>query len=146
MSVYTVNLWCRFRKLCEKIGTDVGPRDSRNCLQTNYVSGSDWSGISHTRRNWSKYTTVSWRQNGQSGLDVLDSTDFTAVYHSFFIQCSITLNETNITHTTELYHYRSYLEILLTYCIDVSNAFWCLDRVTSSHATRPKPIPRTRDS
>jgi len=66
----------------------------------------------------------------------LDSTDFTAtannLLHSLFTQCSITLNGTTITPTSDLYQYRSYLETLLTYGRDAStshltNSFWYLD-------------------
>jgi len=64
----------------------------------------------------------------------LDSTVFTALahfitlYHSFFSHFSTTLNETNITQATELFPYLSYLETILTYCTDVANGFWYMDR------------------
>jgi hypothetical protein len=66
----------------------------------------------------------------------LDATDYTAVtknfLHSIFSQCSIALNGVTITPAAELYHYRAYLEILLTYGRDaatshLTNTFWCLD-------------------
>jgi hypothetical protein len=66
----------------------------------------------------------------------LDTTDFTAtaknLLHSLFTQCSITLNGTTITPTSDLYQYRSYLKTLLTYGRDVAtshltNSFWYLD-------------------
>ena len=48
----------------------------------------------------------------------LESTDFNAtannLLHSLLTQCSITLNGTTITPTSDLYQYRSYLETLLT--------------------------------
>jgi hypothetical protein len=54
-----------------------------------------------------------------NGTD-LDATDFTAgtnnLLHSLFSQCSV-----NITPATELYHYRAYLETLLTYGSDAAN-------------------------
>jgi hypothetical protein len=70
-----------------------------------------------------------------SDVKDLDSTDFTAtannLLHSLFTQCSITLNWTTITPTSELYQYRSYLETLLTYGRDaatshLTNSFWYL--------------------
>jgi len=61
----------------------------------------------------------------------LDNNDFTAVtknfFHSLFSQCNVTLKFVPITQSGELYQYRSYLEILLTY---------------GSHA--PLHIPQTR--
>jgi hypothetical protein len=72
---------------------------------------------------------------GVDGKD-LDATDFTArtnnFLHSVFNQCSISLNEVNITPASELYSYRSYLEALLTYGSDaansnLTNAYWYLD-------------------
>jgi hypothetical protein len=66
----------------------------------------------------------------------LDSTDFTAkannLLQSLFTQCSITLNGTTITITSDLYQYRSYLETLLTYGRDaatshLTNGLWYLD-------------------
>ena len=70
--------------------------------------------------------------NGKS----LEETDYIAVtnnfLHSLFSQCSLTLNGTTITKTTELYQYRSYLETLLTYGSDaatshLTNGFWYLE-------------------
>jgi len=66
----------------------------------------------------------------------LDETDHTRVtnnfLHYFFTQCSLTLNGTTITQTTELYPYRSYLETLLIYGSDaaaahLTKAFWYVD-------------------
>ena len=66
----------------------------------------------------------------------LKETDYTAVtnnfLHSLFSQCSLTLNGTTITQTTDLYQYRSYLETLLTYGSDAANShltngFWYLN-------------------
>jgi hypothetical protein len=63
----------------------------------------------------------------------LDAKDHTAgtnnFLHSFFSQCSISLNGVAGTSTTELYHYRSYIETLLTYRSDaasthLTNANW----------------------
>jgi len=63
----------------------------------------------------------------------LEETDHTGVinnfFHLLFSQCSLTLNGTTITSTTELYQYRSYLETLLTYGSDavashLTNGFW----------------------
>ena len=65
-----------------------------------------------------------------------DNTDFTGVInnllHSLFSQCSITLNGTSVTPSKDLYHYRSYLETLLTYGNDaarthLTNCFWYVD-------------------
>jgi len=72
---------------------------------------------------------------GADGKDV-DASDFTAGTNNFlnslFSQCSISLNGVNITPTSELYPYRSYLETLLSYGSDASNshltnAYWYLD-------------------
>jgi hypothetical protein len=69
------------------------------------------------------------------GKDLV-ATDFTAgtnnFLHSLFSQCSISLNGVNITPTTDLYHYRAYLQNLLTYGSDaanthLTNAFWYID-------------------
>jgi len=66
----------------------------------------------------------------------LDSTNFTVtannLLNSLFTQCLITLNGTTITHTSDLYQYRSYLERLLTYGRDaatshLTNSFWYPD-------------------
>ena len=65
-----------------------------------------------------------------------DNTDFTGVVnsllHSLFSQCSITLNGTSVTPWKDLYHYRSYLETLLTYGTDaaktyLTTGFWYVD-------------------
>ena len=67
---------------------------------------------------------------------VLDEKDFTAVnnnfLHSLFSQCTVSLNGTTITQSTELYNYRSLLETLLTYGNDAAtkhlrNAMWIMD-------------------
>ena len=54
----------------------------------------------------------------------LEDTDYTAetnnFLHSLFSECSLTLNGTTITQTTDLYQYRSYLETLLTYGSDAA--------------------------
>jgi hypothetical protein len=72
---------------------------------------------------------------GADGKD-LDASDFTVGTNTFlnslFSRCSISLNGVNITPTSELYHYHSYLETLLTYGSDASNshlknAYWYLD-------------------
>jgi hypothetical protein len=72
---------------------------------------------------------------GADGKD-LDVSDFTAGTNNFlnslFSQCSISLNGVNITPSSELYPYRSFLETLLTYGSDASNshlknAYWYLD-------------------
>jgi hypothetical protein len=64
---------------------------------------------------------------------VLDETDYTAVVnnmlHSLFDQCNISLNNTLITHSSDIYQYRSSLEKLLTYGSDaaethLTNAYW----------------------
>jgi len=51
-------------------------------------------------------------------------TDYTTginnLLHSFFSQCSISLNGTKITQDTYLYNYRAYLETLLTYGSDAA--------------------------
>ena len=65
-----------------------------------------------------------------------DNTDFTGVVnnllHSLFSQCSITLNGTSVTPSKDLYHYRSYLETLLTYGTHaakthLTTSFWYVD-------------------
>jgi hypothetical protein len=69
------------------------------------------------------------------GTDLGDA-DFTAgtnnFLHSLFSQCSIALNGVNITPAADLYHYRAYLETLLTYGTDaakthLTNAYWYID-------------------
>jgi hypothetical protein len=68
------------------------------------------------------------------GSDLYDK-DLTAVMIMFlyllFSQCSVTLNGVTATQATEIYHYRIYHEILLTYDSDTSashltNAYWYL--------------------
>ena len=65
-----------------------------------------------------------------------DNTDYTGVVnnllHSHFSQCSITLNGTSMTPSKDFYHYRSYLETLLTYGTDaarthLTTGFWYVD-------------------
>jgi len=60
---------------------------------------------------------------GADGKD-LDASDFTAGTNNFlnslFSQCSIFLNEVNITPASELYHYRSYLETHQNYGSDAA--------------------------
>ena len=67
----------------------------------------------------------------------MDNKDFTAVnnnfLHSLFSQCNIKLNNVPITQSDDLYHYRSYLETILTYGSDagashLTNSFWYLDQ------------------
>ena len=59
-----------------------------------------------------------------SGTGRIWMPDFTAVgknfLHSLFSQCSITLNGVTITQASEIYHYSSYLETLLTYGSDAA--------------------------
>ena len=78
---------------------------------------------------------VRGKLTAQDGKD-LDATDFTGVtnnlLHSLFSQCSITLNGTSITQSTDLYQYRAYLETLLTYGTDaatshLTNTYWYVD-------------------
>jgi hypothetical protein len=66
----------------------------------------------------------------------LGDKDFTSVtnnfLHSLFSQCTVSLNGTTITQSTELYNYHSLLETLLTYGNDaatthLTNAMWILD-------------------
>jgi len=67
---------------------------------------------------------------------VLDEKDFTAVtnnfLHSLFRQCTVSLNVTMITQSSEPYIYRYLLETLLTYGNDAAtthlkNAMWIMD-------------------
>ena len=67
-----------------------------------------------------------------SGKD-LDFSDHTGVTNNFlyslFSQCNFTLFGVNITQDSEHYHYRSYLETLMTYgsvaaATHLSNAYW----------------------
>jgi len=83
----------------------------------------------------------------------LDNKDFTAVnnnfLHSLFSQCNIKLNNVPITQSDDLYHYRSYLETILTYGSDagashLTKSFWYLDQgymfsVTLQQQVRPLP-------
>jgi hypothetical protein len=68
---------------------------------------------------------VRGKLTAQDGKD-LDATDFTGVtnniLHLLFCQCSITLNGTTITQSTDLYQYRAYLETLLTYSTDAETS------------------------
>ena len=63
----------------------------------------------------------------------LDDKDHTCVVnnslHSLFEQCNLSLNGVTITHAAELYHYRAFLETLLTYGREATSshltkAFW----------------------
>jgi len=52
--------------------------------------------------------------------------------HSLFSQCNVTLNGVIITQARQHYHYRSYLETLITFDTDteathLSNSYWYLD-------------------
>jgi len=67
---------------------------------------------------------------------VLDEKDFTSVTNNFlhflFSQCTVSLNGTTITQSTELYNYRSLLETILTYGNDAAtthlrNAMWIME-------------------
>jgi len=70
-----------------------------------------------------------------SGKDVVlsDLTDVTNNFLRFlFSQFNVNLNGVSIKQTSEHYHYRSCLEILLTYGTDaaashLTNAYWYLD-------------------
>jgi hypothetical protein len=66
----------------------------------------------------------------------LETTDHTALtnncLHSLFSQRNISLNDVSVTQTSDLYNYRAYLEILLSYGTDASrthltNSYWYLD-------------------
>ena len=74
----------------------------------------------------------------------LAETDYTAgvnnLLHSLFSQCTISLNDTQITQASELYCCRAYLETLLTYGTDPAEshlrmAFWEQDGGTSRPVT-----------
>jgi hypothetical protein len=71
----------------------------------------------------------------EDGKDLAE-TDHTAtvnnLLHSLFSKCSVSLNGVTITQACDLYHYRAYLETLLTYGTDaasthLANPFWYLD-------------------
>jgi RNase P subunit RPR2 len=52
--------------------------------------------------------------------------------HSLFSHCNIKLNDVKVTRARKHYHYRSYLETLLTYSVDTAishllNTYWYLD-------------------
>jgi hypothetical protein len=66
----------------------------------------------------------------------LYATDFTARTNNFlnslFSQSSISLNGVSVTHSSELYNYRSYIETLLNYGSDaaqthLTSAYWYVD-------------------
>jgi len=67
-----------------------------------------------------------------SGNNV-DVSDHTGVSNNLlFSQCTVILNGTTITQSSEHYNYRSYVEILLTYGTDaaathLTNAYWYCD-------------------
>jgi hypothetical protein len=61
--------------------------------------------------------------------------------HSLFGQLNVTLNGVSITPSEDLYHYRSYLETLLTYGHDaatshLTNCFWYIDSVPRGEALK----------
>jgi len=69
------------------------------------------------------------------GTDLAE-TDYVAgvnnLLHSLFSQCTISLNGSQISQASENYHYRAYVETLLTYATDVADshlkmANWELD-------------------
>jgi len=69
----------------------------------------------------------------ENNLDASDHTDDTNNFlHSLFSQCTVVLNGTTITQSTEHFNYRSYLEALLTYGTDAAptnlmKAYWYRD-------------------
>jgi len=68
-----------------------------------------------------------------NNVDVSDHTDVTNnLLHSPFSQCTVVLNGSTITQSSEHYNYRSYLENFLTYGTDaeaahLTNAYWHRD-------------------
>ena len=68
-------------------------------------------------------------------MDFSDNTGMpNNILQSLFGQCNVTLNGLNITQASEHYHYRSYLEALMTYGSDAAatrlwNTYWYLDTV-----------------
>ena len=68
-----------------------------------------------------------------NNVDVSDHTGVTNnLLHSLFSQCTVVLNGTTITQSSENYNYRSYLETLLIYDTDaaathLTNAYWYRD-------------------
>ena len=66
-------------------------------------------------------------------VDVSDHTGVTNnLLHSLFSHCTVILNGTAITQSSEYYNYRLYLETLLTYVTDaaathLTNAYWYHD-------------------
>jgi hypothetical protein len=67
---------------------------------------------------------------------VLDEKDYTAgvnnMLYSLFDQCNVSLNSTLITHSSDKYQYRAFLETLLSYWSDaaethLTNAYWYKD-------------------
>lgn len=88
-------------------------------------------------------------------MGALDDKDFTAgtnnVLHSLLSQCIIDLNGLSITQSTELYHYRAYLETILTYGTDaaashLTNAYRYLDYGYMLLVTLQKLTRKTKDS
>jgi len=56
-----------------------------------------------------------------NNVDVSDHTGFTNnLIHSLFSQCTVVLNGTTITQSSEHYNYRSYLETFLSYGTDAA--------------------------
>jgi hypothetical protein len=66
-------------------------------------------------------------------LDITDHTAFVNnALHSFFSQCNISLNDVRVTQTSDFYHYRAYLETILSYGSDaakthLTNAYWYIE-------------------
>ena len=68
-----------------------------------------------------------------NNVDVSDHTGGTNnLLHSLFSQCTVVLNSTTVTQSSEHYNYRLYLETLLTYgtnaaATHLTNAYWYRD-------------------
>jgi hypothetical protein len=83
---------------------------------------------------------------------VCPATEYTTginnLLNSLFIQCSITLNCTQITQVSKLYNYRAYLETRLTYGYDavqshLQMSYWDLERGNMMGGDATKPAETT---
>ena len=133
ITIYQQQIWC----FHSQAGKARCPDDGRRDLQTHRSHRAERSGISDSHRlrhvcgpDIKLY--ICGKFTKADGTD-LDATDYTAgtnnFLHSLFSQCTIALNGVNITQSGDLYNYRAYLEIILSYGNDttsshLTNSYW----------------------